>query len=211
MEQVKGFVWALVLGVVALGLAGCDTAGASGGVRAGTAPRVTARVTTNSAALPGRETLQIGDRLLIGFSESPNPPAAQDARIRDDGTISLPFDLTIKAVGKTSAELETEIHDLYVPKYFLRLTVSVRAADQFIYVRGYVKVPNRYVYAGDMTVLKAISVAGDFTEYAKKQSVVLTRADGTQHTVNCVKALKNPKLDPPVYPGDSIYVPQRHI
>lgn len=211
MEQVKGYVWALVLGVMALGLAGCDTAGASGSVGAGAAPRVTAPAGTNAAALPGRETLQIGDRLLIGFSESPNPPTSQDARIREDGTISLPFDITVTAVGKRAADLETEIKNIYVPKYFVRLTVTVRAADQFIYVGGYVKAANRYVYAGDMTVLKAIRVAGDFTEYGNRKNVLLRRADGTQHTINCDKALKNPKLDLPVFPGDSIHVFQRHI
>lgn len=210
MERVKGYVWALVLGVMTLGLAGCDTAGASRSVGAGAAPRVAAPAGTNTAALPGRETLQIGDRLLVGFSESPNPPTSQDTRIRDDGTISLPFDITVTAVGKRPAELEAEIKNIYVPKYFVRLTVSVRAADQFIYVGGYVKAPNRYVYAGDMTVLKAIRVAGDFTEYGDRTEVRLTRADGSQHVINCNKALKNPKLDLPVYPGDSIHVKMRH-
>jgi protein involved in polysaccharide export with SLBB domain len=208
LEQVKGYVWALVLGAMAMAFAGCESAGASGG--AGASPRVTQPGSTNMVAVPGRETLQIGDRLLISFSESPSPPTSQDARIRDDGTISLPFDITVTAVGKRPAELETEIKNIYVPKYFVRLTVSVKAADQFIYVGGYVKAPNRYVYAGDMTVLKAIKVAGDFNEYGDRKRVRLTRADGTQHMINCEKALKNSKLDLPVYPGDTIHIKMRN-
>jgi hypothetical protein len=37
----------------------------------------------------------------------------------------------------------------------------------------------------------------------------LTRFDGRTQTVNCVKALDKPSLDPEVYPGDKIHVPRR--
>ena len=37
----------------------------------------------------------------------------------------------------------------------------------------------------------------------------ITRANGAVEIVNCVKILKNPKLDVPIYPRDKIYVNKR--
>ena len=61
-----------------------------------------------------------------------------------------------------------------------------------------------------MTVLKAIQSASDFTDFAKKKKVQLTRSNGRKkETINCEKARQDPKLDLPIYPGDNIYVPRR--
>ncbi|MCX8108287.1 MAG: SLBB domain-containing protein, partial [Verrucomicrobiae bacterium] len=66
------------------------------------------------------------------------------------------------------------------------------------------------IYTGEMTVLKAISTAGGFTEFAKRNRVEVTRASGGKPVVvDCVKALKNPRLDIPIYPGDRIFVHKR--
>jgi len=80
--------------------------------------------------------------------------------------------------------------------------------SQFFYVGGEVKVPQRQLYTGPITVLKAIQSCGDFTDFANKKQVSLVRNDGRTLTVNCVKAIKNPTLDLPVYPGDKIHVPR---
>jgi protein involved in polysaccharide export with SLBB domain len=61
-----------------------------------------------------------------------------------------------------------------------------------------------------MTVLKAIQTAGGFTEFAKRTKVQVTRANGhKEKPVNYDKAVKNPKLDLPIYPGDQIFVDKR--
>ena len=51
--------------------------------------------------------------------------------------------------------------------------------------------------------------AAGFTDFANKKKVKLTRVDGRTQTVNCIKALDKPSLDPEVYPGDKIYVRRR--
>jgi protein involved in polysaccharide export with SLBB domain len=79
------------------------------------------------------------------------------------------------------------------------------------FVGGQVRKPDRYLHNGDLTLLGAIKVAGDFTDYAKKTAVEVTRADGTRIIVDCKKAQKNPKFDIPVYPGDRIYVHPRWL
>jgi polysaccharide export outer membrane protein len=158
------------------------------------------------------ETIRPGDKIEVIFTDVPPqefPSMAQ--RVREDGWITLPLEVRILAAGKKTGELQDAIRGEYVPKYFKRLTVSVRLEERVFYVGGQVRQPNRYVYSGEMTVLSAIKVAGDFTEFAKKNDVKITRADGTEIVVNCVKAIKNSKYDVRLYPGDSIYVKQRII
>ena len=133
-----------------------------------------------------------------------------EGRISEQGTITLPLIGTVQAAGKTAAELERDIHKAYVPQYYLRLTVTVRGQERFYYVGGEVKGPNRYSWAGELTVTKAIQTAGDFTDWANKKNVAVTRADGsTIRSINCVKILEGKSPDVPVYAGDKIHVPRR--
>ncbi len=134
------------------------------------------------------------------------PP--HEEAIKEDGTITLPLIGPVQAAGKTAGELQTDIHDLYVPKYYVRLNVTVKPGDRVYYVRGEVKQPGRQLYVGETTVTKAITSAGDFTDFASHK-VTLIRANGERIKVNVDKALEDPALDPQVYPGDQIDVPRR--
>jgi len=82
-------------------------------------------------------------------------------------------------------------------------------ATGWYYVSGEVRTPSRRAYDNRVTLLQAITSAGDFTDFANKESVKLTRADGQSQIVNCLKALDNPSLDPDIHPGDTIYVPRQ--
>jgi polysaccharide export outer membrane protein len=157
----------------------------------------------------GIDILRVDDKLTLALTDIPAPYVGLEVRIRADGTITLPLGVTLTAAGKRTGDLEREIVGAYVPKYFVRLTANVKTEDRVFYVGGYVRAPGRYVFAGEMTVLGAIKVAGDFTEYANQRKVELTRSDKTKKVLDCKKIRRNPKLDPAIYPGDSIYVPQR--
>lgn len=157
----------------------------------------------------GIDRIRVGDSLTITFSDLPPPMLPPfEERVKEDGTITLIENQVFVAAGKTRGELEQEIRKKYVPEIFQRMTVTVRPQKdtQFYYVGGEVRAPGRQVYIGRMTVTKAIKSAGDFTDYANKRKVTLTRVSGKQETVNVVKALRDPRLDPEVYPGDSIHV-----
>jgi polysaccharide export outer membrane protein len=158
----------------------------------------------------GLDVLKIQDEVRVTFGDLPMPLQPIDDQVKQDGTITLLFNHTFHVAGKMRREVEKEIHDYYVPDYYRNMTVTVRVqlSSQFYYVGGEVKGPNRQIYIGSITVTQAIASAGGFTDFAQKRGVVLTRANGRKITVNCVKALKDRKLDPLVYPGDSIYVPR---
>lgn len=159
---------------------------------------------------PKGDRLQVGDQVTVKFSGTTDQSLQEHVeRIKEDGTITLPHILEVKAVGKTLGELQKHIHDRYVPDYYKRLTVTVTGEQRVYYVGGQVKNPGRQVYLGATTVTKAIQSASDFTDFAAKRRVKLTRSDGKTVTIDCKKAAADPSLDLPVYPNDKIEVPMR--
>src|ERR1019366_5833834 len=186
-------------------------------VTSGTSPATApaAKPVAVSAAASGSvsdaEVLRVGDSLTITFTDTPVTIPNFDEKIREDGTITLTLNKTFKADGKSRGELEKEIRACYVPDYYKYMTVTVKQQEntRWYYVNGEVKAPNRQIYAGRITVLKAIASVGGFTDFANKKKVKLTRVDGRTQIVNCVKALEKPSLDPEIYPGDTVHVPRR--
>ncbi|HSH92979.1 MAG TPA: polysaccharide biosynthesis/export family protein [Roseimicrobium sp.] len=194
----SGFRGLLALLSLAFFLTGCETTSPT---HTGESPKP--RPVTNF------DLLRVGDLITVTYADITQPPLPHEERIKDDGTITLHLIGAVHAAGKSPGTLQKEIHDMYVPKLYRRLTVTVKTEERFFFVGGEVKSPNRLVYNGEMTVLKAIKVAGDFTDYANKRSIEVIRADGTKETVNAIKAQKNPALDLPIYPGDQILVNRR--
>ena len=196
----------MVLPVFALALTGCSLFSHSGKkADINAAPEFVPNAGENS---PPR--LHIGDVVSITFTGLPDPLEAQDKPIKEDGTITLPDVGRVKAVGKTIGELEDTIHDLYVPKIYTHLNVTVKtSSDRVYYLSGEVKAPGRLIYAGPITVSKAITSAGGFTDFASHSSVWLVRANGDRFKLNVDDIMDGSLADPPVYPGDQIQVNKR--
>ncbi|MFO1500362.1 MAG: polysaccharide biosynthesis/export family protein [Verrucomicrobiota bacterium] len=189
-------------------LAGCATGGSAG---SSTHPGA-AQTAPGDRPLESVDALRVGEMLVIEFSGVGEPPARHEERIKIDGKITLPSIGTIQAAGRTRGELEDAIHKAYVPAYYRQLTVIVRNEGRFFYVNGQVKSPGQFPYIKEMTVLKAIAVAGDFTDFANKKQVLVTRgADGRKITVNCIKAQRDHTQDLYVYPDDTIEVKRRYF
>lgn len=158
------------------------------------------------------DPLRVGDGIRVDFSGTPMPIPYIQTEIKGDGTIRLDFIGDVLADGKTPGELEKTIQTNYVPAYYTHLNVTVTPVVRYFYVQGEVNGgagTGRQPYAGQITVTRAIVSAGDFNPFADKKRVRLYRVDGTILIVNCKKALDDPKLDLPVYPGDKIVVPRR--
>jgi protein involved in polysaccharide export with SLBB domain len=162
-----------------------------------------------AAIVQSADRFAIGDQVTVKFSGTIDQIPTHEERIKDDGTITLSLIGAVAAAGKTPGELQKEIKDRYVPDYYKRLTVVVTGEQRVYSVGGQVRSPGRQGYIGATTVTKAIQSAGDFTDFAAKRRVKLTRADGKTSTVDCKKAAADPSLDLPVYPGDKIDVPMR--
>ena len=153
--------------------------------------------------------LQVGDQVTVTLSGPPDetvPPHVET--VSEQGTISMPYVGTVQAKGKTAGELEQEIQDLYVPKYYTHLNVTVITGDRVYYVNGEVKSPGRQLYVGMTTVTRAITSAGDFSDFGNHRNVWLIRGNH-RLKVDCDKIFEHPERDPLVYPGDQIVVRRR--
>jgi polysaccharide export outer membrane protein len=152
--------------------------------------------------------LNVGDTVTVTFTDLPpthHLPERKE-RIREDGKLTLYYGVTVQAAGKTAAELQDTIQKEYVPRYYHYLTVTVKAEEKVFYVDGEVKAPNRYPYAGNLTVLRAIAASGGFTDFASRKKIEVQRAGGKKVKVNWYQAIKDPSKDPIVYPDDTIIV-----
>jgi len=160
--------------------------------------------------------LQNGDSITVDLQPgTPTPPAPLQMTLNGPGNINLPLlETSIPAIGKSPHELEQLIHDLYVPKIYAHISVTVTPGPRYYYVSGEVIHPEngKQLYTGRATVLSAIYTCGGFNDFAARTKVQLTRQDGTILIEDCKKSLKNPKLlDLEVLPGDRIFVPKQSL
>lgn len=205
MKGLKEFGIAIVLASIAWAFVGCGSAGQHTDIPA--EDYKPAR--TNYEIIQPDDTLEITLILPTTSPTSPVPNQPFEQKVKSDGTINLYLIGDVKAAGKTPKELETEIYNKYVPKYFTRATVTIRQTGRFFYVDGQVKMASRFPHIGEITVTGAIAAAGGFNDYANKKAVRIIRSDGKVITIDYNKAIKDPKFDIPIYPGDRVIVPRR--
>ncbi len=191
-----------VLGLVLLVMvAGCQTQGP-------VAPP--AKPTTNATEVI---TLREGDVLKISFPGSANLNTTQP--IRRDGMISMPLVGEVKAVGKTPAELEKDLIDLYSTQLVSKqVVVEVQSSSFPVYVSGSVLHPGKIMSDHPITALEAIMEAGGF-DYAtaNMKGVEVIRQEGDhprKFTLN-LKLVMEGKRGEPFYlkPADIVYVPEK--
>jgi polysaccharide export outer membrane protein len=170
--------------------------------------RVTEGVFPGSGTGAGRYSsiLRPGDLIAIAFSDVDKPPPPLTINVPESGVITLPFNVHVQAMGKSTPELEKDIRDSYVPNIYVTLTVSVKVERRAFFVDGEVKAPGRLEYVGEITTLRALSTAGGFTDFANRKKIEVRRSGGHRFVVNWYDALKDQNKDLPIYPGDHIIV-----
>jgi protein involved in polysaccharide export with SLBB domain len=141
-------------------------------------------------------TLSSGDSIRIYVYGEPYL-TFERLLIGQNGRISYPFLGELKVIDNTAAQLQQKLIDGLKPNYLVdpRISVSVVKYRPF-FVNGEVKRPGGVDFQPGLTLRKAISLAGGFTERAnKKQVLVIADSD---------PSLEEQKvgLDYPVQPGD---------
>lgn len=207
--------WGVCVSIAVLLLSGCQGTGSPPGTGGG--GMEASAVDASDAASEGAtnatwsDLLRVGDRITVTFAGVSTAPGTQQYQITGEGYITPPLLPApgVKAVGKTTTELQQELQRLYVPNIFKSITITVRNEERYFFVGGEVRNGGMKPHLTEMTVVKAIQAAGDCTDWANKSAVTVTRVDGTKLTVNYKKAIKNAKYDVAVYPGDRIHVPRR--
>ena len=133
--------------------------------------------------------------------------------VRPDGKISLPLIGELSVNGKTAVELQKEVAQRFT-QFIAQPTVNVIVKEvnsAKVSVIGEVKTPGMYKIKDRATVLDAVALAGGFTEYAKRDKVMLIRIGSNgqqqQFRINVDDQLKGRKGDLSyILPYDKIYV-----
>jgi len=105
--------------------------------------------------------------------------------VDNNGEIDFPVLGKIHVAGKKREEIATYIKHELISKNLLKdPVVTVEYSNLYFSILGEVKKPGRYEIARDrITLLDAISEAGDLTIYGKRENVlVLREKDGIEHS-----------------------------
>ncbi|MCK5432282.1 MAG: polysaccharide export protein [Gammaproteobacteria bacterium] len=126
-----------------------------------------------------------------------------ETRVSDTGSISYPFLGELKVQGLSLASLEELIISGLKGDYLINPKVSIDMMEyrQF-YINGEVASAGGFAYQPGLTVRKAISLAGGFSERASKDKIFVIHDDS--RTGDPIKIT----LEAVVRPGDIITVEQ---
>ena len=178
-------------------------------------PKASTQSPTSSAKPATRDkNYIIGPEDVLDIDVWKQPNLSRTVPVRPDGKISLPLLGDIQAAGVTPTELGTSIQKM-VQKYVSnpQVTVIVTAINsQRIYVLGERNRPGAEQLFPNMTPLQALSAAGGFTQFAKRNQVYVLRREGSKekrYRFDYKAALQG---DPSrqtiiLQPGDTIIVP----
>ena len=125
----------------------------------------------------------------------------EKTRLTDAGTISYPVLGEIEVRGKTVGALEKAIAEGLRGRYLVNPRVSV-TIDEYrpFFINGQIARPGSYPYQPGLTVSRAVTVAGGFTERASQGKMFVVREgdpSGTRIKVD---------LYDPIHAGDTVTV-----
>jgi polysaccharide export outer membrane protein len=126
-----------------------------------------------------------------------------------DGNIILPVIGKIQVKDRTTSEVSEQITGM-LNKILNQPMVTVKLVNRYVSVLGEVKNPGHFAYSQDkLSLLDAISMAGDITDYGNRQNVILTRNEGGKNERINVDLTRSDLLSSPYYyikPNDIVYV-----
>jgi polysaccharide export outer membrane protein len=128
--------------------------------------------------------------------------------VGEDGEVRLPYIGGIKAAGISTTQLARAIErKLVSDKIFTSPTavISLQPTSRFVTVGGAVRAPQAVPLNNDMTLSNAITRAGDFSDFANKKKIKVTREGKVQY-FNLKNSEKDPSQNPKLLPADEVTV-----
>jgi len=179
-----------------------------------------------NTAISTAQDYRIRERDVLKITVYEHPDLTIGVRVSGDGTITFPLLGNIKVAGLTEKEAGENILRLLADGYIINPQVSILVEEykDFVYVTGEIKKPGAYPFEEGMTVLKAVTLAGGFTDKASVRRIKILRGTVKINTAPDEKATdkKNEKdnnknnntteikakAEDPIYPNDIIVVPE---
>ena len=172
-------------------------------------------VCAGSSAWAQEVQLRSGDAFDLRISGVPSDDQATISgsyTVDGSGYINLPYINKVKAGGRTPSDVQSAVEHMYAEQgIFTHPTIALNIAQSARFVNvggpGINGGGKRLPYTPDLTVLSAITAAGDFNEFAKQSQVSLIRG-GKRIVLDCTQLRRDPSKDMAVLPGDNIQVPE---
>lgn len=143
--------------------------------------------------------LSTDDKIAIKIFDEPD--LSIDAiKIAANGKISMPLIGEVIITGLSTSEVEQKLKSLLAPDYLKHPEVTVAVLEyRPFYINGEVKNPGSYPYRKDLTLEKAVALAGGFTERAKKSPIQIANNQEDRN-------ISSRTLKQAIKPGDVITV-----
>lgn len=149
------------------------------------------------------------------------------AKVKEEFSKYIRFPDVTVTVRETAEEVIFDVRDVIVSISSLSenkitllgdVIVSVKefAGDKII-ILGEIEYPGIYTYTGRMNLIEAIALAGDFSEEAKRESIIVVSGNFTPHPdvrrVNLFRAIRKGTSGENIMlrPNDLVYVPTKFI
>lgn len=131
----------------------------------------------------------------------------EEIRIGDSGLINYPFLGEIRAAGNSVSQFESLIRGgLIEGEFLIDPAVTVRIVQyRPFYIDGEVEEPGGYPFEPGLTLRKAVSIAGGFTERAARRGIEILPEGADEDT----EPVQTDNLDISLNPGDIITVEER--
>ena len=140
-------------------------------------------------------------------------------RVSQDGTITLPIVGELQAAGKTLAQIEASVVDIYYPKYVVSRPMVVcevnkyqRESERIFAVIGLVNSSGIFPYPADVqyNLMEALAFAGGLDMVADPRYLKIYRQDDTSQVLCATLGVDDKSLSEAyrftIQPGDLIYV-----
>ncbi len=130
--------------------------------------------------------------------------------VSSDGNIDFPLLGKVRLTGYTTEEGKAKLlKDLN--KYFVKPPViNMRVMNFKINVNGEVNSPGNFTVDNErISIIEAITLAGDFTSYARRDSILIIREDGNMRSFGYVNFYSSEILNSPYFylrQNDVVYV-----
>jgi len=151
---------------------------------------------------------------IFNFPGTKDPEQVQSYQVSASGDVEVPVIGPVKAAGLTVEGLQTSVAEK-ITNYVKNPGIIVRFLQFDVNVLGEVRNPGIQKFKTDrVTVIDAISSAGDLTDYGKRDDVVVIREQYGKKITYKLDLRSRTLFESPVYylqPNDIVYVsPTKH-
>ena len=156
-------------------------------------------------------TVQPKDQISITVSSNNNNGEISGYTLDDKGNIDFPVIGSLHIAGMTKSQIATLIKKRLVEEDLVKdPVVTVEFMNLYFSVLGEVKTPGKYSITKDqISLLEAISMAGDLTIYGKRDAIFVIREENGERVTHWVDIRSKDIFTSPVYylkQNDVVYV-----